>query len=127
MKRERSVIEAFVAFFNASCASNIVVQSWPDEEAHPIKGTNTPEEIDAIAPPLAIEHTSIDRYDNQRENDCWFKRITSGLERHYGGILPYRLMITLPFDGHSMGIGTTIIGMLFGRNFENGLNGNLIT
>ena len=50
---------------------NLKVDRWPDKE-----NRQSPD-IDAIAGPLAIEHTSIDSIANQRRDDDWFSHFAN--------------------------------------------------
>lgn len=53
-------------------------------EIDEIKWLDKPEtggDIEAIAPPFAIEHTSVDRLENQRRHDVQFKRVVQDLYR----------------------------------------------
>ena len=67
--REFAVINAFVECQKCLRGyQSLTVDRWPDKE-----NRQSPE-IDAIAGPLAIEHTSIDSITNQRRDDDWFSR-----------------------------------------------------
>lgn len=57
---DSDVIEAFVAFLGEQEGLALQVDRWPDKENRQTK------DIDAIAGPFAIEHTSVDSFENQR-------------------------------------------------------------
>ena len=61
-----------------------------------MKNRNSPD-IDAIAGPFAIEHTSIDTLPNQRRNADWFSKVTEGLEEEFSDRLSFRLSITFDY------------------------------
>ena len=63
--KDSEVIERFVAHLARHGPQGLKVDEIPD-----LKERNLPE-IDAIAGPFAIEHTSIDTVPHQRRNDDW--------------------------------------------------------
>jgi hypothetical protein len=76
------------------------VDRWPEDE-----NRNTPE-IDAVAGPFAIEHTSVDTVPNQRRDNAWFKEAVGDLEREIndrGSSSPYRVHVTLPWGATRKG------------------------
>lgn len=94
--QDADVIDAYVEARSSSDLPGIQVESRPDEE-----NRDSPD-IDAIAGPLAIEHTSFDSLLNQRRDSAWYLQVVEDLERE---IPPtgYRLNITLPYDGIATG------------------------
>jgi len=72
--------------------SDLKVDRWPDKE-----NRKTPD-IDAIAGPFAIEHTSIDTLLNQRRDSDWFIKAVRGIEKDLPVTLPFRLNITIEYD-----------------------------
>jgi len=72
----RELIDAFTTHLGRQKGyPNLEVDRWPDEE-----NRQSPE-IDALAGPFAIEHTSIDALPDQRRADDWYSRIVAGLDR----------------------------------------------
>lgn len=59
--------------------------------------------IDAIAYPFAIEHTSIDVLPNQRERSDWFGKVVNDPEQELSKQIPFRLSITIPYEGINKG------------------------
>jgi hypothetical protein len=86
----RGVIGAFVTYLRAQGHPMLAVDRWPDDE-----NRSTPD-IDAIAGPFAIEHTSIDTLPDQRQKTDWFLQAAGGLEDEIVS-LPFRLNIILKF------------------------------
>ncbi len=76
---------------------------WPDEE-----NRNSPD-IDAIAGPFAIEHTSIDTLPKQRRDEDWFMRVVGGLEKELPCTPRFRLRITLDYKAIIQGQDWTVI------------------
>jgi hypothetical protein len=89
--KENEVVEAFVAHLAANGYAGLRVDQWPERE-----NRKSPD-IEAIAGPFAIEHTSIDTLPNQRGKSDWFMRAAGGLEKELPKP-PYRLNITLKYD-----------------------------
>lgn len=71
---DHEVVEAFVAHLAANGYTGLTVDRWPERE-----NRNSPD-IDTIAGPFAIEHTSIDTLPNQRGKSHWFMKAAGGLE-----------------------------------------------
>lgn len=94
---DRDVVDAFVAHLAANSYPGLKVDRRPDEEN---RGSS---DIDAIAGPFAIEHTSVDTLPNQRRDSDWFMRAAGGLEGELERKLSSRLNITLEYDAVSKG------------------------
>ena len=92
---DKKVIGLFVKHLVDQGHPGIEVDAWPDEE--------TPSEIDAIAGPFAIEHTSVDTIPNQRRDGAWFSRVVKPLEDEFRCRLPFRLVLTFPYEGIQTG------------------------
>jgi len=90
--KDREVIDAFVAHLGTGGHPGLHVERRPDVE------NRDSEDIDAIAGPFAIEHTSIDTVPNQRRDSDWFIRATGGLMEELGTVPPFRLSITLEYN-----------------------------
>lgn len=90
---ESDLIDAFVTHLGIQEGyPRLRVERRPDEE-----NRNSPD-IDAIAGPFRIEHTSIDTLANQRRDADWFSQAVDGIERELKGTLPFRLCIWLEYD-----------------------------
>jgi len=89
---DREIINAFVVSLRNYGHPSLSVDQWPED-----KNRNSPE-IDAIAGPYAIEHTSVDYLPNQRRDSDWFMRVTEGLEQEFSTILQFRLNIRIEYD-----------------------------
>ena len=74
-RHDEVVVTAFVAYLTAHGRPGLKVDSWPDK----VKRDGS--EIDAIAGELAIEHTSIDAFANQRRDNAWFIKLIDKLDR----------------------------------------------
>jgi hypothetical protein len=92
---DKKVIGLFVKYLADQGHSGIEVDAWPDEER--------PSEIDAIAGSFAIEHTSVDTIPNQRRDGAWFVRVVKPIEDEFHCKLPFRLVLTFPYEGIQTG------------------------
>ncbi len=88
---DSDVIDEFVTHLRKNGYPDLKVDCRPDNE-----NRDSPD-IDAIAGPLAIEHTSIDTLPNQRRNDDWFMKVIDGLEQKLSNQLPFHLYVTLKY------------------------------
>ena len=87
-----NVVDAFVTHLAANGHPGLRVDRRPDDE------NRNSLEIDAIAGPFAIEHTSVDTLPNQRRDSDWFKRAVGGLESELERELSFRLTVTIEYD-----------------------------
>ena len=92
-----AVVDAFVAHLAESRHPGILVDSRPDVD------NRSSSDIDAIAGPLAIEHTSIDTLENQRRDGSWFGEVAQPLEDEFRDRLPFRLRLVFPYEGIKAG------------------------
>lgn len=90
--KDSDVIDEFVAHLRKNGHPNLKVDQRPDNE-----NRDSPD-IDAIAGPFAIEHTSIDTLPDQRRNNDWFMQIIGDLEQEFSSQLPFHLYITLEYN-----------------------------
>ena len=93
-KEDKKVIQRFVGHLR-SAGLDLPPDSrfiWPDE------GERNIAEIDAILGSLAIEHTTLDTFLNQRRHDTWFDESFSCLENEIGEDWPFRLDLSLPYS-----------------------------
>lgn len=94
---DRNVIDAFVAHLREEGYPDLRVERRPDDE------NRESSDIDAIAGPFAIEHTSIDTLPNQRRDSDWFMRAAGGLERELNSTPPVLLIITIEYNAVGKG------------------------
>jgi hypothetical protein len=85
-KHDKPCIRDLISFLNAIGRPVAGVDDWLDEKEHG--------EIDAIAGPYAIEHTSVDSLPNGRLADVRFKQVIGALEDELAGKLGFPLAIT---------------------------------
>ena len=90
--KDYDIIDTFIEHLRKNHYPEITVTRYPDKE------NRSTSDIDAIAGPFAIEHTSIDVLPNQRRNNDWFKKVTGNLEQEFESHLSFRMSITLPYD-----------------------------
>lgn len=95
--RDQDVIRAFVVFLRGIGFPDLMVDRWPDEENRQSK------EIDAIAGPFAIEHTSIDSIPHQHRNDDWYMRVAGVLEQEFSDSVDFHLSVTFEYDAIKKG------------------------
>ncbi len=91
---ECQVIDAFVTYLERNVHPGIKVDRRPDKQ----KQGSHECEIDAIAGPFAIEHTSIDTHPNQRLNNSRFMKVIDGLEQELSCQLSFILRVRLDYD-----------------------------
>lgn len=91
------VIDAFIEYLREHGHPELMISCHPDKE-----NRGSPD-IDAIAGPFAIEHTSIDTLPNQRRNNDWFIRVIGELEQELQSQLSFRLSIIFPYDAVTKG------------------------
>ena len=94
---DKEVISLFVKYLANNDHPGLELDTWPDEE------TRQSAEIDAIAGNFAIEHTSVDTLPNQRRDSAWFIQVVKSLEDEFRCTLPFRLNLTLPYEGIQTG------------------------
>lgn len=92
----RELVNKFVTYLQKHGYPNLKVDYYPDEI-----NRSTPD-IDAIAGPLRIEHTSIDTIPDQRLNSDRFMKFIGNLEKELN-FLPFYLGITLEYDAITTG------------------------
>lgn len=93
----RSLVDAFVEYLRDHGHPGLQVVRRPDEE------NRDTADIDAIAGPLAIEHTSIDTLPDQRRDNDWFARVVDGLEEELSPHMTFRLRIALEWKAVARG------------------------
>ncbi len=94
---DREVVDAFVAYRGSTDHPGIVVDRRPDED------NRNSSDIDALAGPLAIEHTSVDTVSDQRRDGAQFMQVVEPLEQQLGPGLGFRLRVTFPYEGVTVG------------------------
>lgn len=94
---DATVVAAFVAHLGENGHAGLSVECRPD-----LENRESPE-IDAIAGPFAIEHTSVDTIENQRRDGSWFSRVAQPLEDQFRNGLTFRLRLIFPYDGIAIG------------------------
>ena len=96
LMENRKLLNEFVTFLHKHGYPNLQIDFYPD------KKNRTTLDIDAIAGPFAIEHTSIDTIPNQRLNSDRFLKVIGNLEQEFAN-LPFYLGIT--FENSAITIG----------------------
>ena len=94
---DKTIINLFVAHLRSIGYGDIKVERWPDVE------NRKTADIDAIAGPFAIEHTSIDTVLNQRERSTWFMMAIGNLENDEDITIPFRLNIAVEYGAITKG------------------------
>jgi hypothetical protein len=86
-------MKAFVSFLSKKHGiAGLKVDCWPEDKNRSSK------DIDAIAGPFAIEHTSIDTVEKQREASDHFNRVVGGIREELVGEVPFRLKIIVEWS-----------------------------
>lgn len=97
--QDYDVIDAFIEYLRGHGYPELTAPSYPDKE------NRSTCDIDAIAGPFAIEHTSIDTLPNQCCYDDWFKKVTGNIEQESENQLSFRMTITFPYNAVDKGKG----------------------
>lgn len=71
--------------------------TWSGDVSYPDKKNSKSQDIDAIAPPFAIEHTSIDFLPHQRQSDQRFLKFIDRLFQEGNDRILFRLQVNLPY------------------------------
>jgi hypothetical protein len=87
-----AVVMAFVDHLRANGHPGLVIESWPERQ------NRSTRDIEAIAGPFAIEHTSIDTIPGQRRDNARFVICIESLVDDFKGAFPFRLRVTVPYD-----------------------------
>ncbi len=99
---EDRIIEAFVGYLATTIYPDLKIADWPD------KRNSITSDIDAIAKSqarcIAIEHTSIDAFPDQRLHDSRFMKAIGCLEDELTGMINCRLRVIIPFGTVPTGI-----------------------
>lgn len=98
---DRHCIRAFVAFLAAIGRPVSGVDFWPEDAAQ--------NDIDAVAGPYAIQHTSVDTLPNQREHDARFAKVIEQLEDEFRDNLGFRLAISMRWGAIERGYDWTLM------------------
>jgi len=93
---DRDVIKAFVNHLRVNGYPSIEIDRWPEDE------NRKRPEIDAIAGPFAIEHTSVDTLPNQRRDSDWFMQAIGGIGSELQDIT-FRLRIWIEYNSVAKG------------------------
>jgi len=94
---DKELIVLFVDYLAQNGWPAIAVNDSPDER------NRKTSDIDAIAGPFAIEHSSVDTIPNQRRDSDYFLKVVKELEDEFRSVLPFRLNITFPYEAISIG------------------------
>jgi hypothetical protein len=94
---DKAIVDAFVLHLNNRAYRTLKVDRRSDEE------NRESSDIDAIAGNLAIEHTSIDTFRNQRRDSARFSKVVRGLKSELPDQPKYRLTIILPYTCVQLG------------------------
>ncbi|MBI4828389.1 MAG: hypothetical protein HY804_06215 [Nitrospinae bacterium] len=86
---------------------------------YPDKSNSKTRDIDAVADSYAIEHTSIDSFENQRGGSDWFGKVIDGLEKNLGPSLSFRLKIVFPINGVQKGLKRAVLRGALSEWIEN--------
>ena len=89
---DQVVVDDFVAYLADHGYPGLQVECRPDEHAAGER------EIDAVAGPFAIEHTSIDTVEKQREHTAHFAQAVGGFAKELRGEIPFYLSVTVAWS-----------------------------
>ncbi len=96
--KDTDVIDEFVAYLEKNGHPGLKVERRPEVE------NRESADIDAIAGPFAIEHTSIDTLPNQRGNNARFMKVLGDLEQELNPLpFKFNLFISIEYDAITKG------------------------
>lgn len=91
-QQDKVVVSAFVEHLRDHGHPELGIDNIPDEV------NRSTQDIDAIAFPFAIEHTSIDTIEHQRRNQDWFNEFANPIREALEEELPFYLQLFLSYD-----------------------------
>ena len=91
-RHDRVIVEAFVRHLRRLGMPDAQVDRWLEDE---YPGTS---QVEAIIGDLAVEHTSIDTFPNQRRTGFWFRQIVEPIETVLSPVMPARIRVYLPVE-----------------------------
>jgi len=91
------VVDAFVDYLAEERHPGLHIESRPDVT------NRSSADIDTVAGPFAIEHTSIDTIENQRRDGSWCGAVAERLEEAFRRRLRFRLRLIFPYEGIAAG------------------------
>ncbi len=94
---DSDVIDAFVEHLRGNGYPDLHIEMRPDQT------NRNSADIDAIAGPFAIEHTSIDTLPKQRRDSDWFMQAAGGIGKEISMKVSFRLRVTLDYDAVTRG------------------------
>ncbi len=104
------VIRRFIKLYNSCQDAQFTITRWPDKE----KLKPGERACDAYAEALevralAIEHTKIETFRNQKQDSARFMKVIGVLEQELKDSFPYDLRLTTPTFGIQTGIAWSAI------------------
>ena len=103
MKTDKEVVDAFVAHLAQCGHPGLTVDERPDET------NRTTQDVDAIAGPFAIEHTSVNALEERRRRDDKWQKAVGGLELELMGSVSAHLSIATKYRAVATGQDWTAI------------------
>ncbi|MGE3637369.1 MAG: hypothetical protein AB7G28_02340 [Pirellulales bacterium] len=97
-RRDKHIVNAFVEHLRDHGHPELSIDGYPDEV------NRNSNDIDAIAFPFAIEHTSIDTLQHQRRNQVWFGQFADPLREALEGEVPFYLNVMFGYDSLKRGV-----------------------
>lgn len=102
LKHDRKLIEKFIIFYNKQHKADFILDYYPEDD----KNTPPDKKIDALYKhndlAIAIEHTSLDSYINQRKQEAEIEKVLSPLGNELKNKLPneglYSLVVSANYD-----------------------------
>ena len=97
---DATIVKLFVDHLRMTRYPNLKIDRTPDKE---LAEGDKKEDIDVMAGPFAIEHTSFDTVKNQTRDSARFLKVVGNLEAEISPRLNYRLRVLLPYAGIRQG------------------------
>ncbi len=92
---QNSVVQAMIDRYNHGSGVAYVITHWPDEEERRSRACDAYAEAKG-ARPLAIEHTLIQSYNQQKQHDAEFMRVIGDLEAELRSAFSFPLKLLIP-------------------------------
>lgn len=96
------VIRRFIKQYNSCQDAQFTITRWPDKEERNQRACDAYAEALAVRP-LAIEHTNIETFQQQKQDSARFLEVCGVLETELSSAFPYVVSLTIPTFGIQTG------------------------
>ncbi len=96
------VIRRFIKQYNSCQDARFTITRWPDKEERNQRACDAYAEALAVRP-LAIEHTNIETFRQQKQDSARFLKVCGVLETELSAAFPYVVSLIIPTFGIQTG------------------------